>query len=64
MLGLSFEHLLLGGIIFVFLAPRKLPQLAFALGKTLRAFKEHTSGSATASNGPTYRKISETKINE
>jgi Sec-independent protein translocase protein TatA len=64
MFGLSFEHLLLGVIIFVFLAPRKLPQLAFALGKTIRAFKEHTSGSSISPNEPTYRKISETKIDE
>lgn len=44
MFGLSWEHLLVVGIVLLIFGPRKLPELGSGLGKAIRNFKEGLSG--------------------
>lgn len=44
MFGLSWEHLLIVGIVLLIFGPRKLPELGSGLGKAIRNFKEGLSG--------------------
>ena len=56
MFGISFEHVIILGIILLFFGPRRLPELGHTLGKALRNFKDAMSGIEEAK----YRKIDET----
>jgi sec-independent protein translocase protein TatA len=44
MFGISFEHLLILGVVLLIFGPRRLPELGNALGKTLKSFKEALAG--------------------
>ena len=44
MFGISGEHLLILGIILLFVGPRRLPELGHTLGKFARNFKDALSG--------------------
>ena len=44
MFGISFEHIIIVGIIFMFVGPRKLPELGNAMGKTIKNFKDSFAG--------------------
>lgn len=44
MFGMSIEHLLLLGIVLLFVGPRKLPELGNSIGKGIRNFKDALSG--------------------
>lgn len=55
MFGLSFEHLIIVGIILLIFGPRRLPELGHTLGKGIRNFKDAMAGVEEAR----YRKIDE-----
>ena len=57
MFGLSFEHLIIVGIILLIFGPRRLPELGHTLGKGIRNFKDAMAGIEEAR----YRKIDETQ---
>ena len=57
MFGISFEHVLVLGIILLFVGPRRLPQLGNTLGKAIKNFKDGVSGVENAA----YRKLDETQ---
>ncbi|NDD90576.1 twin-arginine translocase TatA/TatE family subunit [bacterium] len=44
MFGISGEHLLILGVILLFVGPRRLPELGHTLGKCVRNFKDAISG--------------------
>ncbi len=44
MFGLSFEHLILLGIVLLIFGPRRLPELGNTMGKAIRNFKDAVSG--------------------
>lgn len=44
MFGISGEHLLILGIILIFVGPKRLPELGNTLGKAIRNFKDAMSG--------------------
>ena len=44
MFGISFEHLLILGIVLLIFGPRRLPELGNTLGKAIRNFKDAVSG--------------------
>ncbi|MBI3558384.1 MAG: twin-arginine translocase TatA/TatE family subunit [Deltaproteobacteria bacterium] len=43
-MGLSLGHLLILGVILLLFGTRRLPELASALGKTARAFRDSLNG--------------------
>jgi sec-independent protein translocase protein TatA len=53
MFGISLGHLLILGIILLFVGPRKLPELGRSLGKTLKNFRDGLAGVQDAE----FRKI-------
>lgn len=53
MFGISFEHLVVLGIVLLFFGPRRLPELGNTLGKAIRNFKDALSGVEEAQ----YRKL-------
>jgi len=57
MFGLSFEHIIIVGIILLIFGPRRLPELGHTLGKGIRNFKDAMAGVEEAR----YRKIDETQ---
>lgn len=46
MFGISFEHLLIVGIIFLLVGPRRLPELGNSMGKAIKNFKDAINGKA------------------
>lgn len=60
MFGISFEHILVLGIILLFVGPRRLPQLGHTLGKAIKNFKDGVAGVEDAS----YRKLEDTQSQE
>lgn len=56
MFGISFEHILVLGIVLLFVGPRRLPELGNTLGKAIKNFKDAVSGVEEAK----FRKIEET----
>ncbi len=53
MFGISFEHLLIVGVILLLVGPRRLPELGHTMGKAIKNFKDSFSGVEEAS----YKKI-------
>ena len=53
MFGISLEHLLIAGIILLIFGPKKIPEVARTLGKSVRNFKDHFNGI----HEPEYRRI-------
>ncbi|MBS1960055.1 MAG: twin-arginine translocase TatA/TatE family subunit [Bdellovibrionales bacterium] len=49
MFGISFEHLLIVGVILLIVGPRKLPELGNTMGKAIKNFKDSFSGIEEAS---------------
>ena len=44
MFGLSFEHILIVGVILLLLGPRRLPELGQSMGKAIKNFKDSFNG--------------------
>lgn len=53
MFGISFEHLLILGVVLLIFGPKRLPELGNTMGKAIRNFKDALSGVEEAK----YRKI-------
>ena len=57
MFGISFEHILIVGVILILVGPRRLPELGNTMGKALKNFKDSISGVEEAS----YKKVDSQK---
>jgi len=44
MFGISFEHILIVGVILLIVGPRRLPELGNTMGKAIKNFKDSVSG--------------------
>jgi TatA/E family protein of Tat protein translocase len=44
MFGISFEHLLIVGVILILVGPKRLPELGNTLGKAIKNFKDSFAG--------------------
>jgi sec-independent protein translocase protein TatA len=44
MFGISFEHVLIVGVILLLVGPRRLPEIGSAMGKAVKNFKDAFSG--------------------
>ena len=44
MFGISFEHILIVGVILIVVGPRRLPELGNTMGKAIKNFKDSFSG--------------------
>lgn len=44
MFGISFEHILIVGVIFLLVGPRRLPELGNSMGKAIKNFKDALNG--------------------
>jgi sec-independent protein translocase protein TatA len=53
MFGISFEHILIVGVILILVGPRRLPELGNTMGKALKNFKDSISGVEEAA----YKKV-------
>ena len=53
MFGISFEHIIIVGVILLLVGPRRLPELGNTMGKAIKNFKDSISGVEQAS----YKKI-------
>ncbi len=49
MFGISFEHIIIVGVILLLVGPRRLPELGNTMGKALKNFKDSISGVEQAS---------------
>jgi sec-independent protein translocase protein TatA len=49
MFGISFEHIIVLGIILLVVGPRRLPELGNTMGKAIKNFKDSFSGIEEAS---------------
>jgi sec-independent protein translocase protein TatA len=56
MFGISFEHILIVGVVLLIFGPRRLPELGHTMGKAIKNFKDSISGIEEAS----YKRIQET----
>jgi sec-independent protein translocase protein TatA len=56
MFGISFEHLLIVGVVLLLFGPRRLPELGHTMGKAIKNFKDSLSGVEEAS----FKRIQET----
>lgn len=44
MFGISFEHILIVGVILLIMGPKRLPELGNTMGKAIKNFKDSISG--------------------
>jgi len=44
MFGISFEHIIIVGVILLIVGPKRLPQLGNTMGKAIKNFKDSISG--------------------
>jgi len=44
MFGISFEHILIVGVILLIMGPKRLPELGNTMGKAIRNFKDSLAG--------------------
>jgi sec-independent protein translocase protein TatA len=49
MFGISFEHILVVGVVLLLFGPRRLPELGHTMGKAIKNFKDSLSGVEEAS---------------
>jgi len=49
MFGISFEHILIVGVILLIMGPKRLPELGNTMGKAIKNFKDSISGIEEAS---------------
>jgi sec-independent protein translocase protein TatA len=59
MFGISFEHILIVGVVLLIFGPRRLPELGHTMGKAIRNFKDSINGIEEAS----FKRIQENKTN-
>lgn len=57
MFGISFEHIVIVGVVLLIFGPRRLPELGHTMGKAIKNFKDSVSGVEEAS----YKRIHETE---
>ncbi len=57
MFGISFEHILIVGVILLIMGPRRLPELGNTMGKAIKNFKDSISGIEEAN----FKRVTETK---
>ena len=57
MFGISFEHILIVGVVLLIFGPRRLPELGHTMGKAIRNFKDSINGVEEAS----FKRIQENK---
>jgi sec-independent protein translocase protein TatA len=55
MFGISFEHIIIVGVILLFVGPRRLPELGNTMGKAIKNFKESIAGLQE----PSYKHVAE-----
>ena len=53
MFGISFEHILIVGVILILVGPKRLPELGNSIGKSIKNFKDAFNGVQKAD----YKKI-------
>ncbi len=44
MFGISFEHILILGVILLIMGPKRLPELGKSLGMSIKNFKDSLNG--------------------
>ena len=44
MFGLSFEHIVIVGVILLILGPKRLPEVGQSMGKAIKNFKDSFNG--------------------
>ena len=44
MFGISFEHILIVGVVLLVMGPKRLPELGNTMGKAIKNFKDAISG--------------------
>ncbi len=57
MFGISFEHILIVGVILLLVGPRRLPELGNTMGKAIKNFKDSISGVEEAN----FKRVTENK---
>lgn len=57
MFGISFEHIIILGIILLIVGPKRLPELGNTMGKAIKNFKDSFAGVEEAA----YKKLNETR---
>ena len=57
MFGISFEHVLILGVILLVVGPRRLPELGNTMGKAIKNFKDSFSGIEEAN----FKRVNEEK---
>lgn len=55
-MGLSLGHILILAVILLLFGGRRIPELASALGKSMRAFREALNGSSSGKLGSDDKK--------
>ena len=48
MFGISFEHIVIVGVILLIMGPRRLPEIGSSMGRAIKNFKDSISGTETA----------------
>ena len=56
MFGISFEHILIVGVILLIMGPKRLPELGNTMGKAIKNFKDSIAGIEEAN----FKRIDET----
>ncbi len=56
MFGISFEHIVIIGVVLLLFGPRRLPELGHTMGKAIKNFKDSINGIQE----PSYKRIPET----
>ena len=44
MFGISFEHIIIVGVILLILGPKRLPELGNTMGRAIKNFKDSLAG--------------------
>ncbi|NDG84601.1 MAG: twin-arginine translocase TatA/TatE family subunit [Proteobacteria bacterium] len=57
MFGISFEHILIVGVVLLLFGPRRLPELGHTMGKAIKNFKDSINGVEEAN----YKRIQDNK---
>jgi sec-independent protein translocase protein TatA len=56
MFGISFEHILIVGVVLLIFGPRRLPELGMTMGKAIKNFKDSINGIEEAN----FKRVNET----
>jgi sec-independent protein translocase protein TatA len=60
MFGISFEHILIVGVVLLIFGPRRLPELGMTMGKAVKNFKDSISGIEEAN----FKRVNEPEKSE